>query len=100
MSVISDTVAVRNDTKFILHSVTQMSSLNDSVLGSESPILPSSVAGSDDEMGEISVSQNAMSMAAPETIKAMKDFDGLGNIALLPLFASDFICPDAVIDGS
>ena len=36
-------------------------------------------------------------MASPEVIKAIKDFDGLGNIALLPLFASDFICPNAVV---
>ena len=36
-------------------------------------------------------------MAPPDVIKKMKDFDGKGNIALFPLFGSDFIGRDAVI---
>ena len=52
---------------------------------------------SDDEVSEVASSQSTMLMASPEVIKAMKDFDGHGNIALLPLFASDFIHPNSVV---
>ena len=49
-------------------------------------------------MGEVGVlSQRTLAMAPPDVIKKMKDFDGKGNIALFPLFGSDFIGQDAVI---
>ena len=49
-------------------------------------------------MGDVGVlSQRTLAMAPPDVIKKMKDFDGKGNIALFPLFGSDFIGRDAVI---
>ena len=53
---------------------------------------------SDDDMADVSMSsQRTFSMAPSDVIKNMKEFDGKGNIALFPLFGSDFIRPEAVV---
>ena len=51
---------------------------------------------SDDEVLSQTSSAPSFSLALPDDVKKMKEYDGLGNIPLFPQFASDLIRPNAL----